>query len=280
MLKPFTLVVLSVLSVFWIYDSATQPAHSNVQGAPAGHTGAPGEQTCAKSTCHDTNGEIDKMDLISSDIPAEGYTPGTTYTIMATIDSMGVDEFGFQITAVDENDDFTGTFATINANTKLVGGDAYVTHTQAGTVASDSKTWAMEWQAPPAGTGNVAFHAAFNATNNNSGKTGDQIIVTVYDISEKIDMPMGVNDPNDNDQFMVYANTAAKQLHVQYDLDTPADVTMRLISLDGKVIQQKAFPQQRSGTQNQNWDFNTKRGVYILNLLIDDKQLSRKVVLQ
>jgi hypothetical protein len=123
-------------------------------GSPAGYTGSPYDgkdcQYCHGGTSQFVEG------WITSDIPAEGYTPGNSYTITVTVTGSG--EKGFEVSPHDLNGNLLGTLSAGTGN-KLVGSGKYVTQSASST--SNPATWNFTWTAPPAGTGEVTFWGAF-----------------------------------------------------------------------------------------------------------------------
>src|SRR5688572_2428602 len=70
-------------------------------GAPASHTGAPDEQTCATAGCHDDNPVNAGKALVGIDIGSvTRYTPGKNYTLKVRIADSAIRRFGFQIVAL------------------------------------------------------------------------------------------------------------------------------------------------------------------------------------
>ena len=170
---PFALFI-QLLNCFNTVD-----VHSNNAGAPAGYTGSPNEnnsRTCSSQNggCHSGAGSTFQQGMITSNVPECGYTPGQTYTITLTVSSAGRSEFGFSFSPQLSDGATAGSMIASNG-TQLNGGGRYLTHTAAGTVESSPNTrvWTFDWIAPAAGSGDVTFYAAFNATNGNNASSGD-----------------------------------------------------------------------------------------------------------
>ncbi len=162
---------------------------SNAGGSPGGRTGSPGDGTNC-TACH-AGIATPQTAWISSDIPAQGYEAGETYTITATGTHSGVQKFGFELTAEDQASDKVGTFTITNSTrTKLANASQAVTHTSGGnTPTANSATWSMDWTAPDVGTGTVVFYAAFNAANGNEETSGDQIYTSLLTVEEYVAVP-------------------------------------------------------------------------------------------
>jgi hypothetical protein len=145
-------------------------------GPPAGRTGAPGESTCID--CH-TSFPLNSGDgtLSLSGVPAPGYNPGTTYTIMVNLEDPEQSRWGFELTVLDnvDNNQAGTLIRTDMTNTQLLqdSGRQYIEHTSAGTFNGTpdvSPGWSFDWQAPDPGVGPVTFYIAGNAANG-SGRT-------------------------------------------------------------------------------------------------------------
>jgi hypothetical protein len=126
-------------------------------GSPAGYTGSPGDgKDCVQ--CH--GGSSSTVDnWITSDIPAEGYTPGDSYTITVTVTGTG--KKGFEVSPQDLAGNLLGTLAAGPSN-ELAGNGKYVT--QSSGVNSNPAVWSFTWTAPDAGTGEVTFYGAFTVS--------------------------------------------------------------------------------------------------------------------
>ncbi len=162
-------------------------------GSPGGKTGSPGDGGATCTDCH--GGTATFMEgWITSDIPADGYMPGETYTITATGTHNGVVRFGFEMTSEDASAIKVGTIMNTNpTETQLVNGNKSITHTSNGIIPSgNSKTWSFDWVAPAEGTGEVTFYGAFNAANGNGNNTGDVIYRSSYAAPEASTLINGV----------------------------------------------------------------------------------------
>ena len=126
-------------------------------GSPGGYTGSPGDgHNC--TACHGGSAST-VTGWITSDVPAQGYTPGTTYTITATATGSG--KKGFEISPQTTGGALLGTLSPGSGN-KLCNGNKAITHSS--TVSGTSATWTFSWTAPAAGTGPVTFYGAFAVT--------------------------------------------------------------------------------------------------------------------
>ncbi len=129
----------------------------NPSGAPSGNTGSPGDgQNC--QNCHGGTA-TSVSNWITSNIPAQGYTPGTTYNITVTVTGSG--NKGFQVSPQTTSGTLLGTL-TAGSGSKTTGSGKYVTHNASS--SSNPSSWTFQWTAPVAGTGTVTFYGAFCVT--------------------------------------------------------------------------------------------------------------------
>ncbi len=164
-------------------------------GSPGGKTGSPGDGGTNCTQCHNGTPQT-ASGWITTDIPPEGYTPGTSYTVTLTGTHAGVSKFGFELTA---EDNFGGKFGTLAllepSRTKLVNGNHAVTHTSGGTTPQgNSNTWTMQWTAPANGGSAVKFYAALNAANGNGNTSGDVIYLTSKTVNQYIPPVPAITD--------------------------------------------------------------------------------------
>ncbi len=177
-----SIVAITVTAMF--FTNATQQAHTNTSGGPSGLTGSPGDgATC--TNCHSGPTPIPVSGWITSNIPAGGYTPGTTYTITATATRNNHSKFGFEVSPQNVAGTKKGTLILTNTTqTQLVGSGAYITHTSSGVSGTNTKSWSFNWTAPVAGTGAVNFYGAFNVTNNSGTSLGDTMFLSTLPVVE------------------------------------------------------------------------------------------------
>ena len=163
---------------------------SNSSGSVGGKSGSIGDDGHTCTDCH--SGTATPMsNWISTNVPAEGYTPGQTYSITATGTHNGVVKFGFELTVEDSQGNKTGTLQiTEPSRTKFTNSNHAVTHTTAGNVPfGNTNTWTMNWVAPSGIDGDIGIYAAFNAANGNGNNTGDVIYKSSIFISKFVPVP-------------------------------------------------------------------------------------------
>lgn len=151
----------------------TATTSASISGPPAARTGAPGEMNC--TDCHNAASGVGQIQIVA---PAS-YTPGQTYQIQVkhvTTDTTRK-RWGFEMTSL-ASSVMAGTFANLNANTKIVSGSgkSYIEQTTSGTFQNQTggATWTFNWTAPAAAVGNITMYAAGIQANNNGSESGDQ----------------------------------------------------------------------------------------------------------
>jgi len=177
---------------------------SKSNGLSSAYSGAPSESNC--TSCHGTYSvqtsgtNYDKISL-KGNFTGSGYIPDSTYKITITYKETGKSVFGFQLTALqDQNVSYptpAGTFTSkdsrTSAFTQVIGSTTrgYIEHTSTGTnkVASDSVSWVFEWKAPSTNMGDIKMHLVLNVTNNNGSDNGDYIYTKKFIISPSTLLP-------------------------------------------------------------------------------------------
>lgn len=226
-------------------------------GSPGGRTGSPGDggNTCAE--CHSGNSVINQEGWITSDIPAEGYTPGISYTITLTGNHEFVQKFGFEMTAESDDQLRVGEFINLGTETQYVAGDDQrITHTSQGTTPTgDTKTWETTWTAPEIGVGKVTFYAALNAANGNGTNSGDQIYTTKLAVNEST---TGIADLGPGGLVKIYPNPANSILNIEL----PGFANIRIVDIAGQeVMNIEEVPERGSIDVS-----SLSRGIYFVNV--------------
>lgn len=183
MKKKIQVVSVLMLPLFLLLSATLQRSSS---GAPASHTGAPEDKTCAASGCHDDhliNSGTAKMSLVlDNDISA--IVPGQTYTLRFSIHDKNVSRFGFQLLALQtKSNQNAGNFMIIDSlRTQLVQNRyalkerKYVTYTFNGTdaVSTGRGEWSVKWQAPTDLNSPVTFYYGAVSANDDMSDKGDK----------------------------------------------------------------------------------------------------------
>jgi hypothetical protein len=206
-MKKTLLISFAFLAIAGTLFVQAPSAHSSTGGAPNAATGSPADnRTCASSGCH-SGSASPRAGMITANIPVLGYIPGETYTITVSATQAGINKWGFQASPQNSSGTLLGTLVnTDNARTQLTGSGKYITHRSAGNAGSGSNSWSFDWIAPSAGTGEVTFYTAVNASNGNGATSGDVILTDVLTIQE--DATASSGSLSASQIFGVYPNPA------------------------------------------------------------------------
>jgi hypothetical protein len=183
MIKKTQILSILVLPIFLLVSATLQKSSS---GAPASHTGAPEDKTCATAGCHDDNVLNSGTAQLSLSLgeTVKAITPGQTYSLKFTIKDKNVSRFGFQLLALKEKThENTGQFIiTDSLKTQMIQNRyalkdrSYVTYTFNGTdaISTGYGEWTVNWIAPSDLDGPVTFYYAGVSANDDMSDKGDK----------------------------------------------------------------------------------------------------------
>lgn len=274
-MKKIVLTTFLLVSALIVLESFAPLRVARRDGTDPGHTGSPGDSLKNCTVCH--GGIAHHVDgWITSNVPAEGYTPGVTYTIKATNTEFGATRFGFQVSPQKLNGDLQGTLViTDTVKTKLVGNDKYVTYRSGGVDGIDSLSWEFDWIAPAAGTGDVIFYGAFNS-NFEGHKGGDQTYLSVLQLKEA----EGNSTPGvyaNPAVFNVYPNPAKDHVMVTVDLKAPANITLEILDVSGKRVELISEGTQSGSIAKRIYTGNLDNGIYLIHLKVGENSSVQKI---
>lgn len=259
----------------------------NQAGAPDGVCGDPmgGGATCKTAGCHAIGPmPATQTGWITSNVPGAGYTPGTTYTFVATATRANHTKFGFEVSPQNSSGTPLGTLVISDAtNTQLTSTNDYVTHTLAGTTGTTGfHAWTFNWTAPAAGSGPVTFYGAFNITNANNANTGDTVMVSTLTVSENTSAGIATNVGGSN-SLSVYPNPVIDKLNLNYSITETARVEIITTDLHGRTIDVLKSESQGQGTYTQSFSIDrTKysKGFYFVKMTIGSVTKIQKFLVQ
>lgn len=237
-------------------------------GSPSGHAGDPAAGGATCTACHGGTATA-VTGWITSNIPVSGYVCGMTYTITVTSTGTGGNK-GFQISPQSSTGAFLGTLIA-GTGTGLIGSSHYIRSTTTG-ITTNPKTWTFTWTAPATGLGPVTFYGAFAI---GTGTTH----TSTYTVTES---SVGINEVSSTSDFAIYPNPVKEKLNVNYSVKSDSKVEVNVYSLDGKKIASFGSKDQAAGSYSEQ--FNVKevltKGIYIVELKINDKSTLEKIVVE
>lgn len=257
MKKIFTPLIL-ICSLFILTAGALYTA-----GSPGGYSGSPGDNNKTCTQCHGGTATI-QNDVITSNIPQDGYIPGNTYTITVTATLTGSTKSGFELTCEDSQNNKVGTFTITNdLETKLVNNSKSVTQKSGGAIpANNTKSWSFDWTAPATGVGNITFYNALGI------KTTTRFVYTSsLSIAQNT---TSISEEETKKIISIFPNPTSDYINVN---STENIRNINLMDLTGKVI----F--NHIGNDLKLIDIsNINKGLYILNITLqNDSEYSTKI---
>jgi hypothetical protein len=255
----FTILGVAVIAALMSFN---EPLKSS-SGAPAGHTGSPGDGANC-TACH--GGMAQNIDgVFSSNIPPSGYVPGDSYTI--TVTTSGTGRKGFQVSPQDANGNLLGTL-TAGTNNKLVGNNKYVTHSSG--ITGQTAEWSFNWTAPASGLDQVVFYGAFVISQ-------PVVRLSTYTVSE--DLSIGIGEIL-SQGFQILPNYENNSLKLSYRLDESTNVAMNLYDLSGRLVAGHVLGLQAAGVNSHQLQYEAKaqKSILIAVLQLGNKTFTRKIL--
>src|SRR3989339_1904783 len=165
-------------------------------GPPDGRTGSPADslQTCNDTGCHNNYALNSGSAAFSVSAPGS-YTPGEILSVSIAFGNSSTAKHGFELSALDTNNNHVGTFSSVDSNTQTSNGD-YIKHTSAGSSQSGNASWSVYWTAPTSEVQNpVTFYAAGNEANGDATPQGDYIYTKTAQVSNVSTTPTATPTP-------------------------------------------------------------------------------------
>lgn len=273
----FTAVILSGIVSLQLFTGSSQVKKD---GAEPGYTGSPGDSGKNCTTCHGGTA-VPIENWVTSNIPTEGYTPGTTYTITATNRETGGTRFGFEVSPQNIAGDLLGQMIiTDTVKTKLVGSDKYITYTVNGVESVDSMSWSFNWVAPQKGTGAVIFYAGFNS-NFDGHKSGDQTYLSTLAVNESGNFT-GISALKETFKFNVYPSPTTDQLNISFNLPKKEQVQISIYTINGSLYSSLYNQVLSEGKHKLQFNISDKLapGIYLAKVKFGNQQLTERIMVR
>jgi hypothetical protein len=251
----FLLLFVALLVISAVQFSSTPPTQ---------RTNAPGEGNC--TGCHSgTVNSGSATATIRVDGGRNDYALGATYPVTVTVEQAGISRFGFQLTALDANNQPAGTFTITDVTrtqSQSDNGRTYISHTSSGVDANPigSQQWTFNWKAPNTAVGRITFYASIMASNRNFSTSGDQIYTRTVFLDP---IPFAL-DEKPQLKAISFHN------HIRLEVALPAKSSTSHLaierSLDGKhfttVFEQNLNDNQEAQTSYSFKDYQITEGTY------------------
>ena len=266
-------------------ESFNSKAHRNQNGSPAGRTGAPGEVTCATSSCHTGStqaGTTENVFSVRSGVTVvTSYTPGASYNVTLQLASDPAKK-GFQAVALDASNNMAGTFTgQAVGGTAVVssGGRQYANHTGASNESIENTVWIWTWVAPATNVGDVTFYVASNKTNNSNTSAGDVIYLSQYIIGSTAD---NFELTKEESNFKAGYNAESNDVVMDFSSLTSGEMFFNLVDANGRSVFTYDLGKSQIGNNHASIKVpsDLRNGIYFVNVFVNNKPMSAKILVQ
>tara|TARA_B100000497_G_scaffold25000_1_gene29409 strand:- start:24439 stop:25317 length:879 start_codon:yes stop_codon:yes gene_type:complete len=232
MIKRNTKLNMAILSVLALVFM------SNRGGSPGGRSGSTTDNGATCSTnggCHNSSSAPASQDMISTNVPSNGYAPGSSYDITINISDEGTSVWGFEMMAEDKNGLSVGAFSN-NSQVNSLNSGLRATHKFASSSSSNAQTWIANWTAPASGTGSVTFYVSAMAANGNGNNRGDRVFIDTISITENTSANIAELE---NFQINLYPNPATQKIVIAGYENTSSNI--KVINSMGETVMSGSF---------------------------------------
>lgn len=282
-----TIVILTVfISIIilcsWTINNSGSPCDAPLVG---GHTGAPGETSCAG--CHagtDNSGSATITYSIAGGVTQ--YIPGQVYSFTVSINQTGIDKMGFSCLALKNSNNTTiGNFQltdAIRTRAYTDGPRNYVSHKPcaADVISLGFNEWSFNWQAPPTNEGNITIYLGALASNHNHATSGDftytrSLTLTPATVS-------GINAIEANKiAFSIFPNPISDV----FEVSTPTETELtdfKIMDVNGRLVNNLS---SELIVGKYTYSYSAKKlglnsGVYFVKLGSNNSQSYKKLIVQ
>ena len=258
----------------------------DANGPAGGKTGAPGEQNC--TACHSGSTQAGTTEnvftvLDANNNPVSSYILGETYTVNLAMASNPAKK-GFQATALSGSNVMAGTFTagtTTQIKTATISGGQrkYADHKSSSNTSS-TPLWSWTWTAPTANVGDVTFYVASNKANNNNGDSGDQIYLSQHVITAP--STAGIEENEFKSFFKASYNAEKNGVQLNFNSLKADKIYINVVDLTGKSVVARNIGIAKIGENSEFVSFANQlpKGYYVVNMFLNNKALSSKIVVQ
>ena len=174
-----------------------------------------------------------------------------------------------------------GSLEAAEDSTHLQNGE--LTHSSPKLFQGDTVRWSFFYTAPPGGVSDTLFSAG-NSVNLNDNPAGDRWnFGPDFIVRLRPDTTLGVQDRSELRRFRLYQNYPNPfnpLTHVSFELDHPADVSLAVLDLLGRVVATLLDERISAGVHEVEWDGGTSpSGIYFCRLRTGTRIESRKMIL-
>ncbi len=262
-------VIASCAGIFALLSAFAPPGVEGLCDSPVvgGHTGAPGETSCAGCHAGTLNSGSAVIEWNVGD--AGTYVPGTQYTGTVSIKRPGREKFGFSCLALQNSGNVNlggfGLVETVRTRTYVDGSRNYVSHTPCGADAQDSTGWTFTWQAPATDVGPITIYMGSLVANHNHNTSGDESYTRSITL---VAAGVGINENGDGGiGLRAFPNPTTGIFRLRDDALGGRTSGIEVIDASGKVVRRLSSVPART----QDIDLSDQpNGVYLIRSVGDN----------
>lgn len=264
-----TYTILAVISVLFLLAFSSNP--------PNGRTGAPGESTCAG--CH--GGSTPLQGSVQIEGLPNRIMGGTSYDItVRAVVSNGTGELaGFQLVALDENNQNIGTLAEAGNNVDFESFNSrnYAEHNSAKFFnGNDQITYNFQWIAPDdKESGSVTMYAASVLANGNGSSGGDRVVTN--NRTAEFEVSTSITDKDLSASIVSFPNPAVDYVQFTWDsYQVTQGAKITITNMNGSTLIQQECG---IGATQERIDIRSlTAGIYLATIEVDDRIATKKIV--
>ena len=205
------------------------------------------------------------VQVLDAGNPVTAYEPGKTYTLRVAITAGNgtPSRYGFMAVALaGATNQGAGTFGTPPAGVRktTISNRVYVEHNS----PSSANNFQVEWTAPAAGTGDVRFYSAGNATNNNDETTGDNAVRLTTPLTLTEMATSNLSDVQLFQQLSAWPNPVSDELNLRIVTTNSGLFKMDVLDAQGRWLRSEQV-QLAAGENNLRRDWSdAASGIYFV----------------
>ena len=93
--------------------------------------------------------------------------------------------------------------------------------------------------------------------------------------------PVGISEDLTVSQLISYPNPATDQIKIKFDLNTDKNVTIRLIDITGKTLENRYLGNLANGTYRETFNTsNYSSGVYFIEFSLDEEKIVERFIIK
>ncbi len=244
---------------------------ANSGGSSGGFSSSAGDNgnSCGQGGCHG-GGHTLQAGMITTNIPAAGYTAGMTYRINVAGTSGTGTKFGFELAAENASNATAGTLSPASTGSReQIRSNGQATHTASGNIGTMGNFgWQLDWVAPATGSGTITFSAAVLVANSNGTNSGDATLRSNTTVNEST-ITSVTEITADNTKL--YPNPIENHLNIFSNNSAVNYLTV--MNVEGKIVFETTISSVDRVDLSQ-----LKKGIYFVTVKSDKANFTQRVI--